>query len=130
MKVLFVCKENTCRSVMAEAIFNALSEKHKAESAGVARGGKLDERAIEVLGKYGYKVEKKAPRSLNEVNLEEFDLIISVCDEACVHIPEKRVVRWFVEDPKNGGTSAYEKVLKFLEDKVRRLLEEMENEGS
>ncbi|ADC65130.1 protein tyrosine phosphatase [Ferroglobus placidus DSM 10642] len=130
MKVLFVCRENTCRSVMAEAIFNSLSEKHRAESAGVERGEKIDENAIKTLEKCGYRVEKKYPKSLDDVNLEDFDLIVTVCDEFCVNIPGKKVIRWKIEDPKGKNLKAYERVLKFLEDKIKQLLEEIGYEGS
>ena len=40
-KVLFVCVQNTCRSVMAEGIFNSLAKERKAESAGVKKVDRL-----------------------------------------------------------------------------------------
>lgn len=130
MKILFVCRENTCRSVMAEAIFNSLSKNHKAKSAGVERRERIDESTVKILKKYGYKVEKVIPKSLDEVNLEDYDLIVAVCDEFCINIPGKKIIRWVVEDPKGKDLEAYERVLKFLEDKIKQLLEEIEYEGS
>ena len=38
MKVLFICKSNFGRSQIAEAIFNLISKKHKAISAGIEKG--------------------------------------------------------------------------------------------
>ena len=130
MKVLFVCRENTCRSVMAEAVFNSLSEKHRAESAGIERGEEIDENAVKVLEKYGYRVKERSPKSLDDVSLRDFDLIVAVCDEFCVDIPGKKIIRWDIEDPKGKSLEAYERVLKFLEVKIKQLLEEIEYEGS
>ncbi len=130
MNVLFICVENTCRSVMAEAIFNSLAKKSRAKSVGILKGREIDGRVLKLLRSKGYKVAKKEPESLEEVSLDEFDLIVTVCEESsCVSIPG-RVISWSIEDPKGKGEEAYEKVLKILEDKVKRLLEEIENEDT
>lgn len=84
-KVLFVCIHNSCRSVMAEAIFNANAKEWRAESAGVETADKIDSTAVRMLEEAGYTVEKEKPRTLDEVDLEDFELIITVCEESSIH---------------------------------------------
>lgn len=125
MKVLFVCVKNTARSVMAEAIFNSLAKKWKAESAGLQKAEKIDSKVRQILEKNGLKAKEK-PRSIEEVKLDEYDLIVAVCDESCLILPSKRVLRWHIEDPVGKGDQAYEKAFKELEEKIKKLIKELE----
>ncbi len=125
MRVLFVCIQNTCRRVVAEAVFNKLS-KGFAESAGVDAGDEFDEKAIEVLKKFGYDVVKRKPRSLDEVDLSAFDIVIAVCEESkCIMIDHPRVERWYIDDPKGKSEEEYIKTLRIIERKVKELLEKL-----
>lgn len=131
MKVLFVCIENTCRSVMAETIFNNLAKRWKAESAGVRAGSEYDSMALEILKRKGYEVKNKAPKEINSIDLNEYELVVTVCEEsACVIINHPRVERWDVEDPKGKGGEDYLKVFGIIEKKVFDLLRRLENEGA
>ncbi|MEM3477988.1 MAG: low molecular weight phosphatase family protein, partial [Archaeoglobaceae archaeon] len=76
MKVLFVCIRNTARSVIAEAIFNSVAKIWKAESAGIEKAERVDENVAEFLRRRGLKPKDK-PRSIEEVNLEDYDLIVT-----------------------------------------------------
>ncbi len=126
-KVLFVCIHNSCRSVMAEAVFNANAEEWSAESAGVERANKIDSTALRMLKEEGYIVEKEAPRTLDEVDLEDFDLIITVCEESCPYIPTSKPVRhWGLEDPVGKSEETYKRVLRDIEQNVKELINELE----
>ena len=77
--------------------------------------------AKDVLIERGYRVDAKKPRTLEEVNLDEFDLIVAVCDNACVQIPGKEVIRWNVEDPAGKSKDEYRKAL----DKIEKLVKDL-----
>jgi arsenate reductase len=125
-KVLFVCIRNTARSIIAEAIFNSLAKKWKAESAGIERAERIDEKVREILERKGLKAKEK-PRTLEDVNLEEYDLIVTVCEESCIILPTtKRVVSWNVEDPVGKGDEVYEKVFNSISENIKTLLKEIE----
>lgn len=109
---------------MAEAIFNNLSKSSRAESAGVEKAEGIDVIAKKLLEKRGYKVLKEKPRTIDEVNLEDFNLIIAVCDESCVYIP--KAIRWQIRNPAGKDEEEYKKVLEVIEEKVKALLEEIE----
>jgi len=93
MKVLFVCVHNTCRSVIAETIFNAIAKRWKAESAGIEKAEKIDDTAKRMLEEWGFAVEKREPRTIDKVSLEDYDLIVAVCEESCINIPSPNVVK-------------------------------------
>ncbi len=108
---------------MAEAIFKKLSKDGFAESAGVNAGDEIDRKAVEILREFGYEVKSKKPRNISEVNLRDFDLVVTVCEETkCILINHPNVERWFIEDPKGKSREDYIKTLKIIEGKVRELL--------
>lgn len=87
MKVLFVCVENVNRSQIAEAIFNKLSKKNAARSAGLAPKtiGLLKNAYDEKRGTYppivpmkelGYDLSKNKIKKLNKKMVDNADRII------------------------------------------------------
>ena len=61
--VLFVCVENTFRSVLSEALFNAEApEGWRAESAGVSPAAAINSKVAELLGEVGIRLGSKIPR--------------------------------------------------------------------
>ena len=79
-KILFVCTGNTCRSPMAEIIFNSIcaerSLPYKGESAGVCTisGLPMSENSKAVLEKAGYSTDGFASTDISDVNFEDYDL--------------------------------------------------------
>ncbi|HEY5538880.1 MAG TPA: low molecular weight phosphatase family protein, partial [Thermoplasmata archaeon] len=61
--VLFVCIENSFRSVMAEALFNANAPAGwRAESAGVEPRESLNPRVVPLMAEVRLDVSRKEPR--------------------------------------------------------------------
>jgi arsenate reductase len=111
---------------MAETIFNTIAKKWIAESAGVERAEKIDETAKRLLEEEGFAVKKKKPRTIDKIDLEDYDLIIAVCEESCVSIPSKPVERWYIKNPAGKSEEDYKKVLDDIKCRVKKLLEEIE----
>lgn len=81
-KILFLCTGNSCRSQMAEGWANYLRSKDLiAFSAGV-NPGKLNERAVAVMKEAGVDISSHIPRQTDDFTGLEFDLIVTVCDNA------------------------------------------------
>lgn len=103
MKILFLCTGNACRSQMAEAWANSLkSNEVEAYSAGVFPHG-LDARAVTVMAEAGIDMSNHHSRNVSELLHINFDVVITVCDqaaEACPLFPRKaRIVHHGFEDP-------------------------------
>ena len=87
LKVLFLCTENACRSQMAEGLVNHdLAGLVQAWSAGV-RPSRVNPRAIQVMGELGIDISHHRSKSLDDLGGEQFDLVITVCDNAAAECP-------------------------------------------
>jgi arsenate reductase len=122
VKVLFLCIHNTCRSVIAEAIFNAKAKLWCAESAGISAAEKIDEKAREILERMGYTVKKDKPRRIDELDLKSYDLIVSVCSESCIPAD----IQWYIEDPSGKDEEFYLKVINEISSRVDELIARLE----
>jgi arsenate reductase len=85
-KVLFLCTGNSCRSQIAEAITNARFPGWRAFSAGVRPAGLVDPLAIHVLHEIGIE-HRGDSKSVAEFAGQQFDLVVTVCDEANEECP-------------------------------------------
>lgn len=80
--VLFVCGLNAVRSPMAEALARRLFGKSiYIQSAGV-RKGELDPFSVKVMEEVGLDIGRHRPRTVEEIEDDNFDLIITLAPEA------------------------------------------------
>ena len=86
-KVLILCTGNSCRSQMAEAIVNAhLGNIWEAVSAGTQPAGYTHPMAIRALAEIGIE-HKGRSKSADEFRGVDFDVVITVCDDAAENCP-------------------------------------------
>ncbi len=85
MRVLFVCKSNAERSQAAAVLFNSMTKKGRASSAGLrvaaekAVGHPAGRVITELLLSNGYtEIQKVKRRQLTEKMLEEYDRVIII----------------------------------------------------
>lgn len=110
--VLFLCTGNSCRSVLAEATFNALAgPEWRAMSAGSHPTGTVHPRSLTLLQREGISTEGLHSKSWTDLPAVP-DLVITVCGNAAgetcpAYLGPALRAHWGVEDPaKAMGTEA------------------------
>ena len=104
-KILVLCTGNSCRSIMAEGLINHFGkDDFQAFSAGSNPAGYVHPMSIKTLERVGIFKSDYKSQSWDEFSDMEFDLVITVCDnaagEACpVYLTSAPKVHWGVEDP-------------------------------
>lgn len=130
--VLFLCTGNSCRSQMAEAIVNArLSKEWRAYSAGTQPAGYVHPMALRALAELGIQHEGRS-KSAEEFRDADFDLVVTVCDDANESCPVwlgrgRRVHLGFRDPARAEGTDeermqAFRQVRDEILEKIPRLL--------
>ena len=112
MNILFLCTGNSCRSVLAEATFNALAgPEWRAMSAGSHPTGRVHPRSLALLRREGISTEGLHSKSW--IGLPSIpDIVITVCGNAAgetcpAYLGPVLRAHWGVEDPaKATGTEA------------------------
>ncbi len=118
LNVLFLCTHNSARSILAEALLNAISrDRFKAYSAGSSPRDNQQPNplGLQVLQKAGISTEGLHSKSWDAfagADAPRMDLIITVCDnaagEVCPIWPgHPATAHWGYADPSEGsGTDA------------------------
>lgn len=122
--VLFICYANTCRSPMAESILRKLGGDWVIVfSAGLHPTGRVADLSIETLRLLGYPVTDLSSKSLEAIDLEAVDVVISLMGEPgiaalpCRLTAEK--IAWSIRDPFGEDEDAYFATVKTMERKIR-----------
>ena len=95
-KVLVLCTGNSCRSQMAEVFARrALSNTNSViQSAGLRPDG-INKLAAKVMSEVGIDISHQESTNIKDVDLNNFDIIVTVCDrakESCPLIYHKKLI--------------------------------------
>jgi arsenate reductase len=104
VRILVLCTGNSCRSILAEALFRELGgDRVAVESAGSEPAGAVNPRTIAVLDEAGIAHDWARSKSMSEFLDREFDHVLTVCDnaaESCPAFPGPAVrTHWSIPDP-------------------------------
>jgi arsenate reductase len=129
-RVLFVCVENACRSLMAEAIFTASAPAGwVAESAGTRPAARPNPRTERFLGELGLSLPRHAPRELTTESMEGADLVITMgCldDASCPARLKARPLRdWGLADPAELDDDGFRSVRDDIARRIASLIDEL-----
>ena len=113
---------------MAQGFAERLGEgKIEAYSAGSRPSSQIDPLVIKVMKEKGIDLSARRPKGLNELPSIETDYLITMgCEETCPAVLAKRIIEWEIPDPKGKPIDIFRDVRDMIEEKVRTLLEEIE----
>ena len=122
-KVLFLCTENSCRTLMAEAFLRDLAgDRFDIVSAG-NEPGRVDPEAIAAMRELGVDISGQKPKSVTRYLGQRFTYVISLCDrekERTCPIFPGAIWRhkWDLEDP--ADSSDHRCAVRRVRDQIRQ----------
>ncbi|MDX1454962.1 MAG: hypothetical protein R3217_05835 [Gammaproteobacteria bacterium] len=124
MRVLFASEYNSCRSQMAEAIFNLLSaEGSEAFSAGFEPVGYVDAYAIAVMQELGVDITYNQSKGLEDLPAIEFDVVVAInWPEPEVLAKGRMQLDWDLSDPSGMGVEECRSIRNELRSRIERLI--------
>lgn len=143
MNVLFLCTGNSCRSILAEAVFNHVAPPGwKAMSAGSQPAGQVNPRSLALLAREGIATDGLHSKSWDNLPMTP-DIVVTVCanaaGETCpAYLGPVLRTHWGVDDPAHAqGTdveidaaflSAYRILRSRIEDFLALPLDELQDD--
>ncbi|HKC62088.1 MAG TPA: arsenate reductase ArsC [Pyrinomonadaceae bacterium] len=129
-RVLILCTGNSARSQMAEGLLRKMAgDRFEVESAGVDPS-RVRAEAIEAMREIGIDISAHRSKSVDEFREEEFDYVITVCDNAreqCPLFPGKTErIHWSFDDPAKaeGDEATRLAVFRRVRDEIEKRLRE------
>lgn len=136
MNILILCTGNSCRSILAEVLFNDLGKgRVTAWSAGSQPAGAVSPGAIVKLQAEGHSTDGLRSKSWDEFSIDSapsLDIVITVCDSAaCETCPvwygSPVTVHWGIPDPADAtpdeAPAAFDLAYQQLRNRVSDTLE-------
>jgi arsenate reductase (thioredoxin) len=127
-RVLILCTGNSARSQMAEGLLRQdVGDRFEVFSAGV-EPTEVRPLAIKAMAEVGIDISKQRSKSTDEFAEENFDYVITVCDNAnqrCPMFPgQTQRIHWSIDDPASakGNEDEQLKVFRRVRDELREKL--------
>ena len=126
--MLILCTGNSARSQMAEGLLrHEAGDRFEVASAGV-EPTRVRPEAIEVMREIGIDISDHRSKSVDEFTGQEFDYVITVCDNANERCPifpgNTERIHWSFDDPAaaEGDADTRLKVFRRVRDEIRERL--------
>ena len=115
VRILVLCTGNSCRSILAEALFRELGgDRVAVQSAGSVPAGFVNPLTERVLDEAGIDHSWARSKSMTQFLDQEFDRVLTVCDdaaEACPVFPGPALrTHWSIPDPARAEGSVHERL--------------------
>lgn len=124
-RVMFVCKQNSARSQMAEGFARAIACDRIVVTSSGLEASQVNPHAVKAMAEVGIDISDQTSKSLSDFNPEDYDIVISLC--GCgVNLPEKWLTRegfedWQLEDPAGQSMETFRRVRDQIKERVEKL---------
>jgi arsenate reductase len=133
-RILILCTGNSARSQMAEGLMrHEAGEQFEVSSAGT-KPSQVRAEAIAAMRELGIDISSHRSKGVDEFTGQEFDTVITVCDnarESCPVFPAKTLrLHWPFEDPaavegpESVRLAAFRKIRDQIHDRIRLFLQQ------
>jgi protein-tyrosine-phosphatase len=124
LRLLFVCRENSCRSQMAEALARLHGGgRIESYSAGSNPSGQVHPKVVACMAERGIDLARHRSKGLADVPDVEYDAVVALgCGDACARIRARRRESWDFPAPKDLPPEQVRAVRDGIEAKVKELL--------
>lgn len=125
--VLFLCVHNAGRSQMAMGYFQHLAgDRAVARSGGSEPADRLNPAAVAAMREVGIDISGEQPTAWTDEIVRAADVVVTMgCGDTCPVFPGKRYVDWELDDPAGKSVEEVRPIRDDIEQRVRRLLEEL-----
>ncbi|MCP5468119.1 MAG: arsenate reductase ArsC [Deltaproteobacteria bacterium] len=129
-RVLFLCVANSVRSQMAEGLArHFFGDRWEVQSAG-SSPSIVHPAAIEAMNEIGIDISEQYSKSVEEIDPENIDVVISLCmEEVCpVFLGHAERLHWPFPDPASMTPFGQDRLVGFrqVRDMIKAKLEEWE----
>jgi arsenate reductase len=124
-RILILCTGNSARSQMAEGLMRAALPADSGVFSAGTKPSLVRPEAIAVMAELGIDLSGHRSKSVDEFAGQEFDYVITVCDnanEACPIFPGKtQRLHWPFEDPAHlqGSEAERQAAFRKVRDQIR-----------
>jgi len=133
-RILIRCTGNSARSQMAEGLLrHDAGERFEVYSAGISPT-KVRPEAVAVMNEIGIDISGHRSKSVDEFAGNEFDYVITVCDnaqESCPNFPgNTKRLHWSLEDPaavqgsEDERKAAFRRIRDRIHDRLKAVVAE------
>lgn len=135
MNVLFLCTANSCRSILAEAVFNHLAPATmRAVSAGSKPCGWVHPQSLKALARAGIEQKGLHSKALSVHEALRPDLVITLCSSAAAescpaYLDSTLRVHWGLADPaayqgsEQEVNEVFDKTVQLVRERVKQFLQ-------
>lgn len=125
--VLFLCAHNAGRSQMALGLLHDLAgDRVVGWSGGSEPAGGLNGVVVEAMAERDIDISEEFPKPWTDEVVRAADVVVTMgCGEACPVLPGKRYEEWALSDPDGQVISQVRTVRDEIEQRIRRLLDEL-----
>jgi arsenate reductase (thioredoxin) len=134
VRIIVLCTHNSARSQIAEALLRSYGKGRFTVVSAGTEVTRVNSMAVSVMQEIGIDISGARSKHLNEFIEEEFDYVITVCDnaaEACPVFPGKAErIHWSFPDPSAASGSDEERlsVFRVVRDDITEQIHKWVNE--